>query len=174
MKRILILHFFILVISCATNSRIEESQSLANQLNNTKYKLALPDDWHPFLDIHGELSYKPKQYSNEYPDVYISIGNIPTTRHQNMPLSKMVDRITTPIDYLENYSIKKTLIQTKFGETYVVDEQFRLNSKNYITRTMYFRHSQEYLSYHYGASARSFNRYIDDYASIFESLEFKE
>ncbi|WP_108425541.1 hypothetical protein [Flagellimonas amoyensis] len=107
MKRILIFHFFILVISCATNSRIEESQSLANQLNNTKYKLALPDDWHPFLDIHGELSYKPKQYSNEYPDVYISIRNIPTTRHQNMPLGKVVDRMTTPTDYLENYSRKK-------------------------------------------------------------------
>ncbi|KAB5491713.1 MAG: hypothetical protein DSY83_12050 [Flavobacteriia bacterium] len=172
MKKISVLHLFILFASCATNPKklVEQNKSLENQLNAATYTLTLPENWHPYLDLHNELSYKPVKYQEKYPEVEIYIRSTPA----DIPLNKLVDERIQIFASLSDYSKKISQIQSKFGETYIVDEKFKLNMRNYVNRTTYFEYKGEYYHYNYSSIPRLFNKYIDDYASIFESLEFKE
>ncbi|MBD1261524.1 hypothetical protein HZY62_13045 [Maribacter polysiphoniae] len=176
MKKIILLLFFILLTSCASNLKEKPKQnfSLENQLNSLNYKLVLPEKWHPYLDLHGKIAYKPIKHSDRYPKVSISIRRIPPERRKHLTLRELVDENSNNVKYLKNYSSKKKLIQTKFGETYVLDQAFNLNSKSSIIRSTYFEYKGNYYCYIFYSKAISFNRYIDDYGLIFEQFEFRD
>jgi len=174
MKKSILLPLLILLASCATNLKVKqkENTSLENQLNSLEYTLVLPEKWHSFLDLHREISYKPRDQSNKYPDVQIQVRTFPKTKDKNLTLSEVVDNLYKTMKFVNNYSQAKSITETKFGKTYVVVEKFNVNSKDYILRHMYFEYNLNFYCYSYYANSDSFNKHIDDCGLIFKSLEF--
>jgi hypothetical protein len=126
MKKSILVLLLIVLASCATSLNVKQKEniSLEDQLNSLEYKLVLPEKWHSYLDLHKEISYKPKNQSNEYPDVQIKINTIPRIKDKNLTLSELVDNLSKKIKFVTNYSQSKNITDTKFGKTYVVVEKF--------------------------------------------------
>jgi len=176
MKKIILFYFFILFTSCASNFREKPKQnlSLENQLNSLKYKLVLPENWHPYLDLHNEISYKPKKYHGKYPSVQIYISVISQNNQKPLILDEFVDKKSRNIEFVNDYSQTKKLITSRFGKTYIIDEAFNINNENYLTRSICFEYKLEIYHFTYSSNPTLFNRYIGDFKSIFKNLEFKE
>ncbi|PQJ81287.1 hypothetical protein [Polaribacter glomeratus] len=174
MKKYILLHLLILLASCATNLKVKQKENtvLENQLNSLEYKLVLPENWHSFLDIHREIGYKPIGQNSKYPDIQIQVRTIPKTKDTNLTLSEVVAKESTNKRFVTDYFREETIIETKFGKTYIVDEKFNMNLKYHIIRHMYFEYNLSFYSYSYYANSASFNKYIDDYGVMFESLKF--
>ena len=177
MKKNTIYFLLILTASCSTynnnNNNVKSKQyiSLESKLNYLNYNLSLPLTWIPFLDIHRDISFKPIQENN----TEVHLWKIPQSEDKNRTLLTVVEKIIKKRSgFLKMRSLKKELKQSKFGDTYIVDKSFKLNSKNYSTREIYFKYKEDYYCFRYTTDESMFYKYLNDSTLIFETLEFKE
>jgi hypothetical protein len=161
-------------LSCATHTKVKPNLSIENQLNSLKYKLDLPENWVPYLDLHNEISYKPKKYPGKYPSVQIHISVISPSNQKSLILAEFVDKRSQNIRFVNDYSRTKKGITSRFGDAYIIDEAFNLNNKKSLTRSIYFEYKTEIYRFSYHSNPTLFYSYIVDFESIFKNLEFKE
>ena len=179
MKSSVVLLGFVMLMGCANYvpRKQREEISLENQINTLDYKFILPDTWHPFLDIHGEVSFRPVKYSQKRPIVQIHLCKIRSLENEKVSLSEFIENMmknSKMTEYVQNYYYEKEKIQTVFGETYLIEESYIFNGKNSAIRSLYFQKKESIYSYTYFSTESLFNKFINDYVFIFSKLDFKE
>ncbi len=173
MKKIVIYLLLIFTASCGTynNDKSKQHSALENKLNSLDYDVVLPETWQPFLDIHRKVKFRPTNQSG----IAVDLEKIPLSKIKNRPLVVIAERkIKDRIPLMKMHQVKRELKPSKFGDTYVTDGSFNLNSKKYRLREVYFKNNGNYYCFSYSAEASAYSTYLNDALLIFEKLEFKK
>ncbi|TQD39041.1 hypothetical protein [Haloflavibacter putidus] len=175
LKKIVIYLLLLLLFtaSCGTynNDKSKQNAALENKRNSLDYNVVLPETWEAFLDIHDAVSFRPANQS----DITIHLQKISPSKNKNRPLVVIAEKkIKNRSAFIKMLSVKREVKPSKFGDTYFTDGSYKLNSKKYRLREVYFTTNKNYYCFSYSAEASAYSKYLSDALLIFEKLEFKK
>ncbi|KQC33430.1 hypothetical protein AAU57_08955 [Nonlabens sp. YIK11] len=164
-----------IVIGCASSSKqvaIPE-YSKYEATYDSEFSIEIPDNWHSYKDIHNEQAYKPIIYDNRFKEVSVYLRKYQVKNELSPDLESFIEKNIRKVRFYQNHKIEKQKLQTNQGETYIIEESFKLNNIFYKKQQWIFKQDDYFYEFNYSGNAALFSNHLDEANAIFQTLKLK-